>query len=169
MANDRAGADDGPGPNSQARQDRRANSQKSTVLDLYVASEVNAGCNVRMVTDRVVMIHRAARVENGVRTNSRAGIHYCASNDHGARADRHVCRYHCAGMHYREKLFASERKHSKQRFSSSVVTHCDDDSVVRKVAEFVDSTNDGSPKKTGTLKFLPIINEALNQSSGWLR
>lgn len=103
--------------------------------------------DVYMVADKVMVVHRASRVEYHIGANDTAGVDNRACTDHGTCANAHIGSDYGLWMASDNKLFTTLLQGRKKPLSCLVMADGNYDGVMGLVRQSGKSTQDRQIKK----------------------
>lgn len=109
--NQRACSDDTPRTNLSLRHHGGAYSYQNSLLNTHIAAQAHPRRNMDVISNAIVMIHDAARIEDDVRTNNASRIDHRARADHAPRSNQHIWSDDRARMPYNRELCSVMRHH----------------------------------------------------------
>jgi hypothetical protein len=124
-----------------------SNANEGAFANGDITADVNAGGDVDVVSNLVVMVNSTGGVEDGVMANSSVGIDDDSGADHGAGVNRDGRGDDGVGMNGSGKLGALGLELVVDFLAGRVVTDSDDDLVVVDFWELLEITKDGDTEK----------------------
>jgi hypothetical protein len=126
-----AGADDSPVANVTLGHDVSTNPYHNPCANRNITGCVDAGCNMRMVANLVVMTNYGATVHNRIIAHTRTRSNDCISAHIGPAAHGHIMSYNCRGMTKSGKQLACLAKLLVKTLAKAVAAYPQYHSVVR--------------------------------------
>ena len=113
---------------------------------MHVAAEVNAGRDVSVIANNVVVIDSTGGIEDHISSNDAAGVDDSTGADHAAQTKLCIRRHDRRWMPGDGKALARSPESIKEPLAGTVVANTDNDRVVRDPRNIGEAAQDRQPK-----------------------
>ena len=132
-----AGADDSPVANVTLGHDVSTNPHHNPCANRNVTGRMDAGCNMRMIANLIMVTNNGATMHNRIIAHTRTRGNDCISTHIGPAAHGHIMPYNCRGMTKGGKRLTCLAKLLVKALAKAIAAYPQNHSVVRDLWQHI--------------------------------